>query len=192
MIRQISVGSLCGELGGMLDKLQYSPDSLRRYNKVFDEFTEYAGEKEYSQQLGAEFLAWKFDQIGDSSPQELIQRMKCITYGLSAPLLSITTSACCSAGMIFMVKSSGRSHSGNARKSFSFQKWSTVSVMDMSGTAGWSSRISFFFWMRPVSIPHSRCTTYMWSSSSIRWLDGRHLRCGTGSARSTATSGFCF
>ena len=48
MIRQISVGSLCGELGGMLDKLQYSPDSLRRYNKVFDEFTEYAGEKEYS------------------------------------------------------------------------------------------------------------------------------------------------
>ena len=64
MIRQISVGSLCGELGGMLDKLQYSSDSMRRYNKVFDEFTEYAGEKMYSQQMGAEFLAWKFNQIG--------------------------------------------------------------------------------------------------------------------------------
>lgn len=64
MIRQISVGNLCGKLGEMFVKLQYSPDSLRRYNKVFNEFTEYAGEKEYSQQLGAEFLAWKFDQIG--------------------------------------------------------------------------------------------------------------------------------
>lgn len=64
MIRQISVGNLCGKLDEMFVKLQYSPDSLRRYNKVFNEFTEYAGEKEYSQQLGAEFLAWKFDQIG--------------------------------------------------------------------------------------------------------------------------------
>nr|WP_304058192.1 hypothetical protein [Enterocloster clostridioformis] len=53
MIRQISVGNLCGELGEMLIHFQYSSDSLRRYNKVFDEFTEYAGEREYSQQLGA-------------------------------------------------------------------------------------------------------------------------------------------
>lgn len=64
MTRQINVGSLCGELGEMLAKLQYSPDSMRRYNKVFDEFTEYSGKKAYSQQLGAEFLAWKFDQLG--------------------------------------------------------------------------------------------------------------------------------
>jgi len=64
MIRQINVGSLCGELGEMLLNLKYSPDSLRRYNKVFDDFTEYAGEREYSQQLGAEFLAWRFNQIG--------------------------------------------------------------------------------------------------------------------------------
>lgn len=64
MIRQISVGNLCGELGEMLIHFQYSSDSLRRYNKVFDEFTEYAGEREYSQQLGAEFLAWRFNQIG--------------------------------------------------------------------------------------------------------------------------------
>lgn len=64
MIRQISVGNLCGELGGLFDKLQYSADSMRRYNKVFDEFTEYAGKAQYSQQLGTEFLAWKFNQIG--------------------------------------------------------------------------------------------------------------------------------
>ena len=64
MIRQISVGNLCGELGEMLIHFQYSSDSLRRYNKVFDEFTEYAAEREYSQQLGAEFLAWRFNQIG--------------------------------------------------------------------------------------------------------------------------------
>lgn len=38
MIRQISVGNLCGELGEMLIHFQYSSDSLRRYNKVFDEF----------------------------------------------------------------------------------------------------------------------------------------------------------
>lgn len=57
MIRQISVGNLCGELGEMFVKLQYSPDSMRRYNKIFDEFTEYDSKKEYSQQLGAEFLA---------------------------------------------------------------------------------------------------------------------------------------
>lgn len=64
MLRQINAGSLCGELGEMLVKLQYSSDSLRRYNKVFDEFTEYAGQREYSQQLGTEFLAWKFNLIG--------------------------------------------------------------------------------------------------------------------------------
>lgn len=64
MIRQINVGSLCGELGEMLINLQYSTDSLRRYNKVFDEFTEYAEERQYSQQLGAEFLACRFNQIG--------------------------------------------------------------------------------------------------------------------------------
>lgn len=64
MLRQITVGNLCGELGEMLHKLQYSPDSLRRYNKVFEEFTAYAGERMYSQALGAEFLSWKFDQIG--------------------------------------------------------------------------------------------------------------------------------
>ena len=92
MIRQISVGNLCGELGEMLIHFQYSSDSLLRYNKVFDEFTEYAGEREYSQQLGAEFLAWRFNQIGGFVTSGLIQRMKCIFSVLSAPLPSITTS----------------------------------------------------------------------------------------------------
>lgn len=64
MIRQITVGNLCGEFAEMLHKLQYSSDSLRRYNKVFEEFTAYAGERMYAQSLGAEFLSWKFNQIG--------------------------------------------------------------------------------------------------------------------------------
>lgn len=63
-MRQISVGSLCTEFTELLKKHSYSPDSLRRYNKVFDEFTEYAGERLYSQQLGAEFLAQKFVAVG--------------------------------------------------------------------------------------------------------------------------------
>lgn len=74
MIRQITVGNLCGELDEMLHKLQYSSDSLRRYNKVFDEFTAYAGEKMYSQALGAEFLAWKFDQIGGFTAEGLYSK----------------------------------------------------------------------------------------------------------------------
>ncbi len=49
MIRQISVGNLCSKLGETFVKLQYSPDSMRRYSKVFNEFMEYAGEKEYAE-----------------------------------------------------------------------------------------------------------------------------------------------
>lgn len=63
-MRQISVGSLCTEFNELLRKNSYSSDSLRRYNKAFDEFTEYAGERLYSQQLGAEFLAQKFVAVG--------------------------------------------------------------------------------------------------------------------------------
>ena len=74
MIRQVSVGILCSELNEMLHKLQYSPDSLRRYIKVFDEFTAYAGEKMYSQALGAEFLAAKFNQIGGFTSEGLYSK----------------------------------------------------------------------------------------------------------------------
>lgn len=74
MIRQVTVGNLCGEFDQMLHKLQYSSDSLRRYHKVFDEFTAYAGENMYSQALGADFLAWKFDQIGGFTTEGLYSK----------------------------------------------------------------------------------------------------------------------
>lgn len=74
MIRQVTVGNLCGELDEMLHKLQYSSDSLRRYHKVFDEFTAYAGGNMYSQVLGADFLAWKFDQIGGFTTEGLYSK----------------------------------------------------------------------------------------------------------------------
>ena len=59
MLRQIKVTELCKELEEKLVGLQYSEDSLRRYRKVFREFEEYAGDCDYSQSRGTDFLLWK-------------------------------------------------------------------------------------------------------------------------------------
>ena len=64
MLRQIKVTELCKELEEKLVGLQYSEDSLRRYRKVFREFEEYAGDCDYSQSRGTDFLLWKFKQLG--------------------------------------------------------------------------------------------------------------------------------
>ena len=60
MLRQIKVADLCKELESKLKELHYSEDSMRRYGKVFREFTEYAGDCDYSQSKGTDFLVWKF------------------------------------------------------------------------------------------------------------------------------------
>jgi hypothetical protein len=39
MMKQIKVGNLCSELEQKLLELHYSDDSMRRYRKVFREFT---------------------------------------------------------------------------------------------------------------------------------------------------------
>ena len=64
MLRQIKVADLCKELESKLKELHYSEDSMRRYGKVFREFTEYAGDCDYSQSKGTDFLVWKFQQLG--------------------------------------------------------------------------------------------------------------------------------
>jgi site-specific recombinase XerD len=64
MIRQIKAADLCDELECKLMELNYSEDSLRRYRKVFGEFTEFAGDCDYSQSKGTDFLVWKFHQLG--------------------------------------------------------------------------------------------------------------------------------
>ena len=64
MLRQIKVADLCNELEEKLVDLQYSEDSMRRYRKVFQEFKEYAGDCDYSQSKGTDFLLWKFKQLG--------------------------------------------------------------------------------------------------------------------------------
>ncbi len=64
MLRQIKVADLCNELEQKLIELKYSEDSMRRYSKVFHEFTEYAGDCDYSQSKGTDFLLWKFKQLG--------------------------------------------------------------------------------------------------------------------------------
>jgi site-specific recombinase XerD len=64
MMNQIKVADLCSELEQKLIELQYSDDSMRRYRKVFCEFTEYAGGCDYSQSKGTDFLVWKFRQLG--------------------------------------------------------------------------------------------------------------------------------
>lgn len=63
MMRQIKVSDLCDELETKLIDLGYSEDSMRRYRKVFQEFEEYAGDCEYSQSLGTDFLVKKFNQL---------------------------------------------------------------------------------------------------------------------------------
>ena len=64
MLRQIKVAVLCKELEEKLVELNYSEDSMRRYRKVFHEFMEYAGDCDYSQSKGTDFLLWKFKQLG--------------------------------------------------------------------------------------------------------------------------------
>ena len=64
MLRQIKVADLCNELEEKLVDLQYSEDSMRRYRKVFQELKEYAGDCDYSQSKGIDFLLWKFKQLG--------------------------------------------------------------------------------------------------------------------------------
>ena len=64
MMKQIKVAGLCKEMEQKLENLHYSDDSMRRYGKVFREFTEYAGDCDYSQSKGTDFLVWKFQQLG--------------------------------------------------------------------------------------------------------------------------------
>ena len=64
MLRQIKITDLCNELEQKFVELQYSEDSMRRYRKVFQEFMEYAGDCNYSQSKGTDFLLWKFKQLG--------------------------------------------------------------------------------------------------------------------------------
>jgi site-specific recombinase XerD len=64
MMRQIKAEDLCNEMDAKLVELHYSDDSMRRYRKVFREFTEYADGSIYSQSKGTDFLVWKFQQLG--------------------------------------------------------------------------------------------------------------------------------
>ncbi len=64
MMRQIKVKDLCTELENKLTELGYSEDSMHRYRKVFNEFIEYAGECDYSQSIGTDFLVKKFKMLG--------------------------------------------------------------------------------------------------------------------------------
>jgi site-specific recombinase XerD len=64
MVKQIKVTDLCSELEQKLVELHYSEDSMRRFKKVFQEFSEYAGISNYSQSKGTDFLVWKFQQLG--------------------------------------------------------------------------------------------------------------------------------
>jgi site-specific recombinase XerD len=64
MMKQISVKDLCIELERKLSGYNYSDDSMRRYKKVFSEFIEYAGDCNYTQSKGTDFLVLKFQQLG--------------------------------------------------------------------------------------------------------------------------------
>lgn len=110
MLRQIKVADLCNELEEKLVDLQYSEDSMRRYRKVFQEFKEYAGNYDYSQSKGTDFLLWKFKQLGGfvTSGEHSKNEMYCITSVQFDLWLNTSTSAHFFGDMITMVKSFGR------------------------------------------------------------------------------------
>lgn len=64
MMKQIKVVDLCTELDNKLVDLGYSFDSMSRYRKVFQEFVDFAGNYDYSQSIGTDFLVKKFKQFG--------------------------------------------------------------------------------------------------------------------------------
>jgi len=64
MKKQIKVTELCQEFEELLEKLQFSEDSRRRYGKVLREFSNYAGDSDYLQSIGVDFLVYRFEQIG--------------------------------------------------------------------------------------------------------------------------------
>ncbi len=67
MSRKILVFELCSELEAELTRKQLSTDVMKRYRKVFKEFSVFCGENPYSQSLGTEFLIQKFKADGGIS-----------------------------------------------------------------------------------------------------------------------------
>jgi len=64
MKRNIYVTDLCSEFEQSLIKQQISADSLKRYRKVFSEFSVFACREYYSQSLGSEFLISRLQERG--------------------------------------------------------------------------------------------------------------------------------
>ena len=64
MKRNIYVTDLCSEFEQLLIKQQISADSLKRYRKVFSEFSVFACKEYYSQSLGLEFLVNRLQERG--------------------------------------------------------------------------------------------------------------------------------
>ncbi len=83
MMKQIKVAELCAELESLLENFKYSEDSMRRYRKVFREFMDFAGDCDYSQSKGTDFLVWKFQMIGgfvatgEHSKNEMYYVLRC-------------------------------------------------------------------------------------------------------------------
>ena len=67
MPRKIPVYQLCSEVEVELVRQRLSVDTLNRYKKVFNEFSVFCGEQNYSQSLGTEFLIQKFRADGGIS-----------------------------------------------------------------------------------------------------------------------------
>lgn len=64
MKRNIYVTDLCSEFEQLLIKQQISADSLKRYRKVFSEFSVFTCKEYYSQSLGLEFLVNRLQERG--------------------------------------------------------------------------------------------------------------------------------
>ena len=64
MQNNISVVTLCSRLEQKLIEIQINKTTLERYRKVLAEFTVFAGNRSYSQPLGADFLVARFQERG--------------------------------------------------------------------------------------------------------------------------------
>ena len=64
MQNNISVAALCSELEQRLIECQINETTLERYRNVLAEFTVFAGDNNYSQSLGVDFLIARYQERG--------------------------------------------------------------------------------------------------------------------------------
>lgn len=64
MNKEITIFDLCSKVQKTMKEKQFNPDTIRRYETVFNDFITYSGNDLYSQALGRAFLVEKLSELG--------------------------------------------------------------------------------------------------------------------------------